>query len=94
MKYVTGYTGYDGNGFLEHSGNYLALKVDTNFDKETVLVGLYDENNTYKGVSLDEDRDLVFRITNKDTQFIRVTVDDGETFDKTYALTGLTLKTE
>lgn len=43
-------------------------------------------------MTLDEDMNIVIRITNKDTQSIKVVASkNGATATKTYALTGLTL---
>ena len=46
-------------------------------------------------VTLDDDMNIVLLIKNKDTQSIKVTVDNGEnSTTKTYGLIGLTLETE
>ena len=77
----------------EQSGNYLALKIEAEpAEAETVveLVG-----GTKGPVTLDDDMNIVLLIKNKDTQSIKVTVNDGEdSAIKTYGLTGLTLETE
>lgn len=92
MKHVTGYTGFSSNT-SEQSGNYLALKIEAEpAEAETVveLVG-----GTKGPVALDDDMNIVLLIKNKDTQSIKVTVDDGDnSTTKTYGLTGLTLETE
>lgn len=92
MKHVTGYTGFSSNT-SEQSGNYLALKIEAEpAEAETVveLVG-----GTKGPVALDDDMNIVLLIKNKDTQSIKVTVNDGEdSATKTYGLTGLTLETE
>ena len=92
LKYVNGYVDFSGNT-SEQSGNYLALKIEAEpAEAETVveLVG-----GTKGPVALDDDMNIVLLIKNKDTQSIKVTVDDGEnSTTKTYGLTGLTLETE
>lgn len=92
LKYVDGYVDFSSN-VSEQSGNYLALKIEAEpAEAETVveLVG-----GTKGPVTLDDDMNIVLLIKNKDTQSIKVTVDDGEdSATKTYELTGLTLETE
>ena len=92
LKHVTDYTDFSSN-VSEQSGNYLALKIEAEpAEAETVveLVG-----GTKGPVTLDDDMNIVLLIKNKDTQSIKVTVDDGEdSATKTYGLTGLTLETE
>ena len=92
MKHVTGYTGFSSNT-SEQSGNYLALKIEAEpAEAETVveLVG-----GTKGPVALDDDMNIVLLIKNKDTQSIKVTLDNGEnSTTKTYGLIGLTLETE
>lgn len=94
MKHVTGYTGFSSNT-SEQEGNYLALKVDA--DSEDAIVTVELVGGTKGPVTLDEDMNIVLLIKNKDkdTQSIKVTVNDGEdSATKTYGLTGLTLETE
>ena len=92
LKYVDGYVDFSSN-VSEQSGNYLALKIEAEpAEAETVveLVG-----GTKGPVTLDDDMNIVLLIKNKDTQSIKVTVNDGEdSAIKTYGLTGLTLETE
>ena len=92
LKYVDGYVDFSSN-VSEQSGNYLALKIEAEpAEAETVveLVG-----GTKGPVTLDDDMNIVLLIKNKDTQSIKVTVDDGEdSATKTYGLTRLTLETE
>ncbi|MFR4540547.1 MAG: hypothetical protein ACLT6Y_02095 [Enterocloster sp.] len=92
MKHVTGYTGFSSNT-SEQEGNYLALKIEAEpAEAETVveLVG-----GTKGPVTLDDDMNIVLLIKNKDTQSIKVTVDDGkDSATKTYGLTRLILETE
>ena len=91
LKYVNGYVDFSSNT-SEQSGNYLALKIEAEpAEAETVveLVG-----GTKGPVTLDDDMDIVLLIKNKDTQSIKVTVDNGEnSTTKTYGLIGLTLET-
>ena len=92
LKHVTGYTGISINT-SEQEGNYLALKVDA--DSEDAIVTVELVGGTKGPVTLDEDMNIVLLIKNKDTQSIKVTVNDGEdSATKTYGLTGLTLETE
>ena len=90
MKHVTGYTGFSSNT-SEQEGNYLALKIEAEpAEAETVveLVG-----GTKGPVALDDDMNIVLLIKNKDTQSIKVTVNnEGNSSTKTYKLTGLTLE--
>ena len=92
LKYVDGYVDFSSN-VSEQSGNYLALKIEAEpAEAETVveLVG-----GTKGPVTLDDDMNIVLLIKNKDTQSIKVTVNDGEdSATKTYGLSGLTLETE
>ena len=92
LKYVDGYADFSSN-VSEQSGNYLALKIEAEpAEAETVveLVG-----GTKGPVTLDEDMNIVLLIKNKDTQSIKVTVDDGkDSATKTYGLTRLILETE
>ena len=92
MKHVTGYTGFSGNT-SEQEGNYLALKVDADSEDAVATVELV--GGTKGPVTLDDDMNIVLLIKNKDTQSIKVTVDNGEnSTTKTYGLIGLTLETE
>lgn len=92
MKHVTGYTGFSSNT-SEQEGNYLALKVDADSEDAVTTVELV--GGTKGPVTLDDDMNIVLLIKNKDTQSIKVTVDNGEnSTTKTYGLIGLTLETE
>ena len=67
------------------------MKVDSDSQDAVVTVELV--GGTKGPVTLDEDRNIVLLIKNKDTQSIKVTVYDGEnSTTKTYGLTGLTLE--
>lgn len=72
LKYVTGYTGFSGN-VDEQSGNYLVLHVDTNSEDDIYVEVV---NGVSGPVKLDEDRLIVLRIADKDTQGVKVTVGD------------------
>lgn len=92
MKHVTGYTGFSSNT-SKQEGNYLALKVDADSEDAVATVELV--GGTKGPVTLDDDMNIVLLIKNKDTQSIKVTVDNGEnSTTKTYGLIGLTLETE
>ena len=92
MKHVTGYTGFSSNT-SEQEGNYLALKVDA--DSEDAVVTIELVGGTKGPVTLDDDMNIVLLIKNKDTQSIKVTVDDGkDSATKRYGLTRLILETE
>ena len=92
MKHVTGYTGFSSNT-SEQEGNYLALKVDADSEDAVATVELV--GGTKGPVTLDDDMNIVLLIKNKDTQSIKVTVDNGEnSTTKIYGLIGLTLETE
>ena len=69
------------------------MKVET--DSEDAITTVELVGGTKGPVTLDDDMNIVLLIKNKDTQSIKVTVDDGEDpATKTYGLTGLTLETE
>ena len=92
MKHVTGYTGFSSNT-SEQEGNYLALKVDADSDDAVVTIELV--GGTKGPVTLDDDMNIVLLIKNKDTQSIKVTVDDGkDSATQPYGLTRLILETE
>lgn len=83
LKYVADYSSAFGGDLA--SGNYLALHFDAP-ETATVKVKLTDE------VTLDEDRIIILRIADKDTQTITatLTMPDEQTVTKVYSLTGLT----
>lgn len=67
------------------------MKVDSDSQDAVVTVELV--GRTKGPVTLDEDRNIVLLIKNKDTQSIKVTVNnEGNSSTKTYKLTGLTLE--
>ena len=84
------YTGFSSN-VNEQSGNYLALKFDTKPANAITTVEIV--GGTKGAVTLDSDRMFIGKISNKDTQKLKVVVKNGETSkEQTYALTGLTLE--
>lgn len=87
LKYVDDYTGFSSKA-EEQSGNYLVLHVDTT-SEEDVYVELV--NGVSGPVKLDEDRIIVLRIANKDTQQVKVTTGNLE---KLCGLEGLTLEAQ
>ena len=92
LKYVTGYTGFSSKP-AEQKGNYIALKV--NADEEAVVkVQLVGGKVTKDLMTLDEDRNFVFLISDKEKQSIKVVVESGgKTKETVYGLSGLTLET-
>ena len=69
------------------------MKVDSDSQDAVATVELV--GGTKGPVTLDDDMNIVLLIKNKDTQSIKVTVDNGEnSTTKTYGLIGLTLETE
>lgn len=92
LHYVTGFTEFSGDSDKQ-SGNYLALTFEADKDAK-VTVTFNGGNTTSSPVVLEpDDRDCVFRISDKSTQSISVKVEkNGETIEKTYSLTGLTLE--
>ena len=94
LKYVTGYTQFS-TKTEEQSGNYLALSVDTDRNAETITVELVNDAGGRGPVTVDSDKDAVFRITDKDVQYIEVKAyKAGEVSTRTFHLDGLVLETE
>lgn len=88
LSYVTGYTGFSSDTNLQ-SGNFLAIKVATNRVGAVTTVELI--NDTSGPVTLDSGMNIVLRISNPETQSVRiVTTKDGISVTKTYDLIGLT----
>lgn len=96
LKYVTGYTDFSGDT-AEQSGNYLALRVDTEDEDDVITVELVGGNVGHP-VTLDSDRNIVIRISNIATQTVKIAVthtnEDTSTVTSTttLSLTGLTLE--
>lgn len=98
LHYVTGYTGFNGSDSTEQSGHYLALDFADNWlgdtDPTTFTVEL---KGGKKGpVTLTElDAFYVFRVTNPNTQSIKVvSTDSTGTTTVEYSLKGLTLESK
>ena len=88
LHYVTGYTQYSETE-AEQSGNYLALKFDVS-DGATTTVQLTGK----PAVTLDSNKNCVFRIENKNTQKIKVVTTLGDdTITKVFSLAGLDIET-
>lgn len=95
LNYVTGYTGYSGDP-TEQAGNFLALKVGSHqstYDHtESYVVKLLVDGVVKRTVTLDSDKNLVVRVTDKNKQkLVFEGVIDGDPFTKEISLTGLTL---
>ena len=91
LKYVTGYTGYSESAD-EQSGNFLALKFEVS-DGATTTVQLLGGPNK-NPVTLDSEANAVFRITDRNTQRIKVVTTLGDdTITKIYSLAGLSIET-
>ncbi|MDO4292067.1 MAG: hypothetical protein Q4C65_02440 [Eubacteriales bacterium] len=93
LKYVTGYTGFNGSNPEEQSGNYIVMRVDPDEQNATITVELIGSLSGKGPVTLDSDRVFVFRISDKDNQKIKVTVEGANGVkSRTYRLSGLVLK--
>lgn len=92
LNYVTGYTGFSGE-VSEQSGNYLAIHCEADSLVDSITVELVGGTVGHP-VTLDNDGLAVLRITNKDTQSIKIIATKGEVKEvKKYSLSGLTLNT-
>ena len=87
---MTGYTGFSGDP-TEQQGNYLVLHIDTDVEGATIEVELI--GGKHGPVTLDSDRTLISRISNK-SQKIKITAskEGYPTVSKTYTLGGLKLE--
>lgn len=96
LHYVTGYTEFNSSEPTEQEGNYLALDFSDNWlgdtDPTTFTVEL--KGGTKGPVTLTElDAFCVFRVTNPNTQSIKVvSTDSTGTTTVEYSLKGLTLE--
>lgn len=89
LHYVTNYTEFSSE-VDQQKGNYLALKFDFT-DGATVTVEIV--GGTKGAVTLDDDKNWVGLIANKDSQSIKVIATKGDQrLEKTYGLTGLVLE--
>ena len=87
LHYVTGYTQYS-EVEAEQSGNYLALKFDVS-DGATTTIQITGK----EPVTLDNSKNAVFRVENKNTQKIKIVTTLGDdTITKVYSLSGLTVE--
>lgn len=90
LKYIADYSsaGYTGD---EQSGNFLVLHFESDAPGAVIKVQLV--GGVHGERTLDDDGLAIFRVTNKDTQKVKATVSANGylTFEKTWALTGLTL---
>lgn len=76
------------------AGNFIALKFTVPAQATSCKVGL-DPSQGSGLQELDNDKDGVFKITNKDTQkFVIVTTDGKYTLRQEFDLSGLTCETE
>ena len=90
LNYVTGYTGFSGNTEYQ-SGNYLVLKFAAT-DGATTTVELTNALDARGPVTLDSDMNCVFRVTDKNSQKIKVvTTLNGDSITKVYSLSSLTV---
>ena len=91
LYYVTDFTGFSGEP-EKQQGNFLALSFDANPDVE-IKVTFINELTPQGPLVLEPgDRDCVFRITNKDTQKIKVEASLGNDYmETTYDLSELVL---
>ena len=92
LKFVDG--GWDAGTWSEEEskGNYIALAVEAD-DGATVTVELV--GGVHGPTTLDDDMNIVIRVTDEQTQTIRViSTLDGESVTKVFDLTGLTLEPE
>lgn len=97
LKYVTGYTGFNSAEAIEQEGNYLALDFSTDMDAQGATVTVELVGGTKGPVQLTHPDDMfcVFRVTNKDTQNIRVkATKDGATSTRELDLSGLVLESK
>lgn len=97
LKYVTGYTGFNSAEPIEQEGNYLALDFSTDMDAAGATVTVELVGGTKGPVQLTHPDDMfcVFRVTNKDTQNIRVkATKDGATSTRELDLSGLVLESK
>ena len=87
---MTDFTGFSGDPELQE-GNYLALKADFP-DGATTTVQIV--NGMFGPVTLDEDKNMVLRIVDKDVQKVKLvsTGADGTVITKVFSLKSLTLE--
>ena len=95
LNYVSDYEGFSSDTELQ-SGNYIALHwSDPDASITSLKVGVVPSSIGAELVECinDTDRNGVFRITNKNSQVIRLVQSDGENaHTQDISLTGLTLE--
>lgn len=87
LKYISDYTGFDPSNPELQSGNYIVLHADTgDVTGATITVTVTNP------VILDDDRIMVLRIADKDSQTITVVAskEGYETVTKVFDISGLT----
>lgn len=90
LKYIADYSSAYGSG--EDSGNYLVLHFDTgSIEGATITIELV--GGVHGPQPLDSDGIGIFRVTDKNSQSIKVVAskEGYDTVTKTYSLKGLTL---
>lgn len=93
VKYVTGYTGFSGDP-AKQSGNYLALSFDADPTADKITVEFVNDLDKKGAQVLDSDKDAVFRITDKELQYIEVKAyKGGEVSTRVLRLDKLVLET-
>lgn len=93
LFHVNDYVGFSSN-VSEQKGNYLALQVITE-PQEGVTTTVELVGGTKGPVTLDEDMNIVIRVTDPKTQKVKVISTKGEkSTTKVYNLTGLVLNPE
>lgn len=92
LNYVEGYTGFHGSDPTQQEGNYLALLFDTDPEVDSITVELTNSVSGKGPVKLDSDMMFVCRVTDKDSQTIKVVATkNSKSVTKTYDIAGLTL---
>lgn len=90
LKWVTDYTGFNELDETEQSGNYIALSISDTPDEATVTTELVNGNTGV--VDITDNLFYVYRITDKDSQKIKITATVGaDSETKIYDLSKLTL---
>ena len=90
LKYITGWTAFSGD-VSEQSGNYLALHIDTEIPADSITAELINGNVGHP-VTLDNDRTLIVRISDVDTQSLQIVATLNDlTITKDFDLSDLTL---
>lgn len=89
LLYVENYTGFSSN-LSEQQGNYLALKVEADVTDAKLSTELLGGKSGEK--ILDSDGLIVFKVTNSDTQSVKISAVKGnDSVVKVYSLKGVEL---